>query len=155
MIPAGKLVVDASVVVKWYVPEIGSAEASAILARGDPLLAPDLLVAEFGNVLRKKVRRGELDRSEAGEIVAAFLSSSPVTLLGTSAFLRPAFDLATRWQRTVYDALYLAMALAESCALVTADERLGHGLEKTEVAGTVFTLADLWSVPREERIASD
>lgn len=143
MIPRGKLVVDASVAVKWYVPETGSAEASAILARGDPLLAPDFLVAEFGNVLWKKVRRGELDRLEAGEIVDAFVFSSQVTLVAAGPFLRPAFDLATRWQRTVYDALYLAIALAESCALVTADERLGQGLAKTEVAGTVFTLADL------------
>lgn len=53
-----KLVIDASVAIKWYVPEAGSQEASAILDRPETLLAPDLLAAEFGNVLWKKVSAG-------------------------------------------------------------------------------------------------
>ncbi len=53
-------VVDASVVIKWFIEENLSAEAEAILGHGEPLFAPDLLLAEIGNVLWKKVIRGEV-----------------------------------------------------------------------------------------------
>jgi predicted nucleic acid-binding protein len=134
------LVVDASVVVKWYVPEAGSTEASELLRDRSRKLAPDLLVAEFGNVLWKKVRRGELQIAEAAEIAGAFVSACPLTLVPASPYLGPALEIATRWQRTVYDALYLAIALAEDCALITADARFVEGLKTTEMEGAVRLL---------------
>ncbi|MBI2941517.1 MAG: type II toxin-antitoxin system VapC family toxin [Chloroflexi bacterium] len=140
MSASGKLVVDASVAVKWYVPEVGTAEATAILNGGDSLLAPDLLVAEFGNVIWKKVRRGELSPSEASDVADAFVAACPLALRPASAFLRPALDIATRWQRTVYDALYLAVALAEGCPLITGDDRLVRALSSTELAKVVRPL---------------
>ena len=53
MISQERLVVDASIAVKWYVPEANSTQAAAILESGAELLAPDLLVAEVGKVLWK------------------------------------------------------------------------------------------------------
>lgn len=41
------VVVDASVVIKWFVPEAGSDAASRLLASEDRLEAPDLLFAEI------------------------------------------------------------------------------------------------------------
>ena len=53
-----KLVVDASVVIKWFVPEPFSLEARRILddyrAGSLDLVAPDLLNAEVGNIVWKK-----------------------------------------------------------------------------------------------------
>ncbi len=138
---ARKVVVDASVVVKWYLPEQGSTAASAILDSGDALFAPDLLIAEFGNVIWKKVRRGELEQLEAEEIINAFLSSAAVVLRPASLFLPAAFDIAIRYKLTVYDALYLAVALEEPCPLVTADARLGQALVKTPLEKTIQVLA--------------
>ena len=143
MIAPGKLVIDASVAVKWYVPEEGSEAASAILARGDSLFSPDLLAAEFGNVIWKKVRKGELDQFEAEEIIGAFISSGPVNLRPLSVFLGAAFDIAIRWKVTVYDALYLAVAMEESCALVTADDRLVRGLRGTALEKNILSLAEV------------
>ncbi len=119
-----KLVVDSSVAVKWYVPEKGAAEAASFLSPGVQRLAPDLLASEFGNVLWKKVRRGELTAAEATEICGAFVSSSPVTLLPASAYLCPALEIATRRGCTVYGSLYMALAVAEDCPLATADAGL-------------------------------
>lgn len=51
-----KVVVDASVVVKWFVPEIHSAPAARLLDSDVVLYAPDLIGSEVGNTLRKKVR---------------------------------------------------------------------------------------------------
>ncbi len=65
-----RLVVDSSVVIKWSVPEVHSADALRYL---DPDLerdAPELLLAEVSNMLWKKVGRGELTRVEAEGIAA-------------------------------------------------------------------------------------
>ncbi|MCL5264494.1 MAG: type II toxin-antitoxin system VapC family toxin [Chloroflexi bacterium] len=138
-----KLVVDANVAAKWYVPELDSEAASAILDRGDPLFAPDLIIAEFGNVVWKKVSKGELGQSEAVEIIRAFISSSPVVLRPATVFLSAAFDIAIRYNVTVYDALYLAVALDESCPLVIADKRLGQALRGTELEKAILVLRNL------------
>lgn len=137
-----KCVVDASVAAKWYVPEVGSAPASAVLESGAKLLAPDLLVAELGNIMWKKVRRGELSPTEAKEILDAFVTACPVTLYSGSLILQSALDIAVRFERTVYDALYLAVAVAEDCRLITADERLVHALEGTALEPFVRGLAE-------------
>ena len=46
-----KVVIDASVAVKWFVPEIHSAAAARLLEPEIVLCAPDLIGPEFGNVL--------------------------------------------------------------------------------------------------------
>lgn len=140
MISRGRLVVDANVVAKWYVPEAGSPQAAAILEGGRELLAPDLLVAEVGNVLRKKVGRGELTVAEAEARAIAFVSTSPVTLYPSAPLLGTALHLALRFQRTAYDSLYLALAVAEDVQLVTADARLAHALHGSELEELVILL---------------
>ena len=57
-----RFVVDASVAIKWWVPEVHSADALRYLDPDIGREAPDLLLAEAGNILWKKVNRGELTR---------------------------------------------------------------------------------------------
>ena len=134
------LVIDTSVAVKWYIPEPGSAHAAALRQAGKELVSPDLLVAEFGNVLWKKVRRGELDRIEAHEIADAFVRACPLRLWPSLPYTPLALDLALRFERSVYDALYLAVAVAHDGAYVTADERLVHALANSELAHLIRLL---------------
>lgn len=47
-------VVDASIAVKLYVPEIHSAQAIRFFSDGHELIVPDLMLAEFGNIIWKK-----------------------------------------------------------------------------------------------------
>jgi predicted nucleic acid-binding protein len=123
------LVIDASVAIKWYVPEDRSSEAVAVLSSGADLLAPELLVAELGNIVWKKRRRGELTLDEATTIVQAFVTACPVELRPTFPNLDHAFRIAAAFNRTVYDSLYLALAVTEHCPLLTADEHLYHALQ--------------------------
>jgi predicted nucleic acid-binding protein len=136
------VVVDASVAVTWYVPEDGSEAAADILASGDALIAPDLLGPELGNVLWKKVRRGELTPDEAAEIAAAFVSHSPVRLQPSAPLLGAALDIAVRFDRTVYDSLYLSLAVAANGRLVTVDERLCSALQGTPLDRFLQSLAN-------------
>lgn len=76
-------VVDASVAVKWYIPEAHHESALALLTlqrRGDVRLhVPDLFLSETANILWKKFRSGELDLRQTGEIASA-LRAVPKTV---------------------------------------------------------------------------
>lgn len=136
------VVVDSSVAVKWFVPEELSDVAALLFEPSYDLAAPDLLVPEFGNVLWKKMRRNELRRDEALEIVGA-LGEVPLTIVGSADLVVPALEIAAAYGRTVYDALYVALAVARDCVLVTADERLVAALAGGPLARHVRALSSM------------
>lgn len=118
-------VVDASVVIKWFVPEIHSDAARRLLAASHQYLAPDLLFSEVGNAIWKKVRRGELTAGE-GQRLAVDISSIAVETVPTRGLMIDAHTLAITTGLTVYDAMYLALAVRLKTALVTADDSLSR-----------------------------
>lgn len=117
-----RIAVDASVAVKWFLPEIHNAAAARLLSNAFTFCAPDLLAPEFGNVIWKKVRRGELKSEEAIEIVASF-GTLPIEYVATKRLLPAALNIALALDRTVYDSTYLALAVSEGCPLFTADRK--------------------------------
>ena len=136
-----EIVVDASVGVKWFVPEVHSAEARAWRSGPDTLHVPAFFFdLEIANILWKKVRRAEITRADA-DLILAQLPALPVTRHPEAPLLAPAFDLADRTQRTVYDCLYLALAVQLGGRMVTADQRLYNSL-----AGTQWTTYVCWVV---------
>jgi predicted nucleic acid-binding protein len=120
-------VVDASVVAKWFVPERHSDEAARLLDDQHELASPDLMWAEIGNVLWKKSRAGQVTRHEAAQIIRA-LDDFPVTVFPSRLVLEGALEIALGTGRSVYDSVYLALAIALDCRLVTADERFANAL---------------------------
>jgi predicted nucleic acid-binding protein len=134
------LVVDSSVAVKWFIPEVLSDQAARILDDSYELLAPDLLISEFGNVLWKKIRRGEIETSEAREILAAF-RRVPLEILPGLDLVEAALEIAVAHGRTLYDALYVALALARNCPFITADDRLAHAFATGPLAPHVRPLS--------------
>jgi predicted nucleic acid-binding protein len=123
-----RVVVDASVAVKWFLPEELSTEARQLLTTEYELLAPDLLWAELGNVLWKKHRRRELDPKTASRLLRDF-SRVPIELHASERWTEAALELAIRHGVTVYDGLYLALAAGNGCRVVTADRRLHAACE--------------------------
>ena len=136
-----KVVVDASVAAKWFLPEIHSEAATRLLDPTISLYAPDLIVPEFGNILWKKVRRAEITRTEGAEILRAF-GALPLELRPSSALLAAAFELAVALDRSVYDSLYLAVAVAEECAMVTADTKFHSVVAASSLASHVRWVED-------------
>jgi predicted nucleic acid-binding protein len=127
-------VVDASVAAKWFLPRTGETladEAIELLRRYTDgqirLLVPDLFWAEFANILWKAARQGRWARSAADEALRAMttrnLPTAPSLIL-----LDEAFAIAMAFGRSVYDGLYVALAIHSKAQLVTADEWLANAL---------------------------
>jgi predicted nucleic acid-binding protein len=121
-------VVDASVVVKWFVPEIHSDAARRLLVMPHEYVAPDLLFAETANTIWKKVRREELTAEEGQQLVAD-LGQIAVEAVPCRALAEDAHALANATGRTVYDSMYVALAVRLDTRLITADDRLEAALK--------------------------
>jgi predicted nucleic acid-binding protein len=117
------LIVDASVAVKWVAEEPGSEKARDLVGSGDRLLAPDLVLAEAGNALRKKLARGIIDRVQA-IIGVQIVERAFDELFPARPLVHAAIGLAFDLDHPVYDCIYLALAARENLSVVTADERL-------------------------------
>ena len=126
-------VIDASVVIKWFVPEIHSDRARRLLDASHHYLSPDLLFAEVGNVIWKKVRRGELTAPE-GQQLAVDISGIAVDTVASRDLIVDAHALATTTGLTVYDAMYLALAVRLETDLITADDKLSRTVAAHPIA---------------------
>lgn len=126
------LIVDASVAVKWLVPEPGASHAEALLTSTDKLLAPDLVVTEVANALWKRVVRGLAARNDVlGSL--SDLMHLWAELVPTTRLVPQALALGTRHSHPVYDCCYLALCLERGFALVTADRRLARVADAVRV----------------------
>lgn len=116
-------VLDTSVAVAWYLPEVFSDAARTwqrrLLAGEIALLVPSLHYWELANVLRTYVRRGELDEDVALEAYHLHLEA-PLSV--TEPERREVLRTALRYQATAYDAVYVALVLETKAALLTAEK---------------------------------
>jgi predicted nucleic acid-binding protein len=133
-------IVDASVAVKWFVEESRSSEARAVLARGEPLLAPDLILVEASNTAWKKVKRKEMT-AEQGEAMVRAVPLYFDRLVHSGALAARAYALANRLNHPVYDCLYLALAEGEAVDLITDDDRFFKVVTRTVLGRRVRLLA--------------
>jgi predicted nucleic acid-binding protein len=127
-------VLDASVAAKWYLPartEPLAAEARQLLrehaAGRIEMSVPDLFWPELANVLWKAVRLGRITAGSARESIQSF-DHLNITVVPSRPLIAEAFAIAHSFDRTVYDCIYVALALAIDAPLLTADERLANAL---------------------------
>jgi predicted nucleic acid-binding protein len=125
-----KYVVDASVAIKWYVPEIYEKEADLLLHGGDRLHVPELILPESANIIWKKVLRGEVTQTE-GQLIIAALLKKEWTIHSHQKTLVAAYLGAQDTRQTVYDFTYMALAVSLGCEFVTADKKFYEALEST------------------------
>jgi len=123
----GEFVLDCSVAAKWVLPEPDRAPALELFERyaaGEVLLiAPDLLLAEFASLAAKRHRRKELSAEQAREAFRLMAKCAP-RLFDTRPQLPRALDLSLRYQMSLWDCVYLSLALDHDCPVLTADRRL-------------------------------
>lgn len=125
------LVVDSSVVAKWILPESDSAAAQQLVVQaasaGDRLIVLDLAFPEAANAIWKRFRQKLITLAETRELLDALIHI-PVVVEPAAALLAPAIEIAARYDRTVYDALFVALAQQLGVKGVTADEPLCHAV---------------------------
>lgn len=134
-------VVDASVSVKWYVPEIYEQEATRFLKGSHRLHVPELIYPEFSNIIWKKVRRGETTQAEGDRIINAF-SRKRWLVYSHKRTVKSAYTGAESTGQTVYDWTYLALAISLGCEFVTADEKFYKALENTPLKANLLWIGD-------------
>lgn|SRR5262245_15324501 len=134
-------VVDASVAIKWVIPEVLTEEADRLWGGDDEMLAPDLLLVEVANVLWRKMANREISPQEADRAFT-LLSESGIDLRQTAPLLPRAMQVARRLHHPVYDCVYLALAEREQATFVTADRRLLRRVS----AGPHVAVADLRTI---------
>jgi predicted nucleic acid-binding protein len=120
-------VVDCSVAAKWALAESGEIAAFRLLdqqALGElSLIAPDLLLMEFASLIAKRTRRKEMSPAEAYQAFR-LIEEAELRLFETRPLLGDALDLALNSQMSLWDCVYLALAIEHDCPLITADRRL-------------------------------
>jgi predicted nucleic acid-binding protein len=126
-------VVDASVVLKWFLREPDSAAADLLLEKSlndeVELLAPDLILVETASALWKRVMvRKEMFADEA-TLIHRDLVTLPISLIASEALADAALQIALRHKHSVYDAIYCALAIERHCDFVTADRTLANKLQ--------------------------
>src|SRR5439155_11177825 len=118
------LVVDASVAFKWFfVGEANAAEALALAESSEPIIAPEILIAEVCNAVWRSARVGRIDADEL-PVLAATLPRFFSELTGATALAGRAVMIARQLDHPVFDCFYVALAEARRAPLVTADRRL-------------------------------
>ena len=135
-------VLDASVVIKWFVPEVHSEAARRLLSLPHEYAAPDLLFAETANIVWKKIRRGELTPEHGQRLVADIAGPRGIAIdrVPSRLLAEDAHALANATGRTVYDSLYLALAVRLGTRMITADERFATAIAAFPIAAAHIAL---------------
>jgi len=116
------VVIDASMAIKWVIEGPFSEQAHGLLA-GATLFAPAHWQAEAVNALWWQVYRGVWSAEDAIER-AATLRDAPVEQVPLTLLLDRALKLSISLHSTVYDSLYVALAVARGIPLVSDDRKL-------------------------------
>ncbi len=126
------VVVDASLALKWGLPEDDTEDAIALRDHwrdtGEYVVAPPIFRSEVTNAVRQNLRRGHLIRPDAAQVLGFLVSvvaiSEPEGLYDRALALAGELGLGS-----TYDALYLALAELEGCEMWTADRRLARAVQ--------------------------
>ena len=140
-----KIVIDASVLIKWYLPEIHSLEAELLVNDLFEIQAPELLITEFGNILWKKCKIAELS-SEESSIVADQMLTEDITFHPHASLLRDSLRQANETGQTVHDWTYLTLALSLGAAFVTADRKFFLAIRRTRHKSSIIWVENIASL---------
>jgi predicted nucleic acid-binding protein len=119
-----KVVLDTSVIVKWFSQEEGSQKAKKILLdlrEGKiQILLPELVKEELANALLKGK---QLSFSQAKKALKVFYQLPLLFIPQDLKLALGTYRLASKLKITFYDACFLALAKSERAVLITANPR--------------------------------
>jgi predicted nucleic acid-binding protein len=119
------IVVDASVAVKWFIPEAGEEAAAKLLGGKTRLMAPALIRLEVTGAIIRRYREGHLSEKKAREGTQAWeamLQYRVVHLVTESELFDNAVQMAFLAKHALADCMYLVAAKRLDAQLITADK---------------------------------
>jgi len=128
------IVVDASVVLSWFLDdeldEFAHTSANRVVSEG--ALVPAIFPAEVANALMNAARRGRLTNTDVAERLSR-LNALPIMVDSARVALAEEVDLAQKHKLTVYDAMYLHVAVRQQWTFLTRDADLRRAAVKEKV----------------------
>lgn len=116
------IVVDASVAIKTALHEPDSPIAMAAL-RAQTWSAPDLIMAECANIIWKRYRLGEIEKSQALEAMT-LVDTMNLYIEPSRRLIARVVPLSLALGHAAYDCFYLAHAEQLRAPFLTADRKL-------------------------------
>lgn len=131
-----KFVLDASVAVSWFLPDEPDPYPTHVLEKfpEDQAQVPSIWASELANVLLMAERRKRLTSTETASVLAR-LQHLPIEVvsLEVDVILAQVLPLAREHRLSVYDAVYLALAIREQIPLATLDQDLIRAARTADV----------------------
>ena len=119
------IVIDANVAAALLLDLAYSAAARKAVSGAQRILAPDLLVHEFTNVLWKLAQSGKLTESFTHRALNG-LDTLVSDFIAGRHIANEALRIAIELRHPAYDCFYLALAIDRNATLLTADRRFAH-----------------------------
>ena len=133
------IILDASVVVKWFSEEEYTEKALAIRERirmgEERVIVPDLILYELANALKYNPN---FDANDVSDALTSIFDMDLEIVTPIPEIINLAVALAFDYNITVYDAFYIALAKDLELTFITADRRLCErvrGLDYVEFIG--------------------
>lgn len=140
-----RVVIDASVVLKWYLVDEALEEKALSLLEGHyhgriALVAPELLGYELVNGLVIAARRGRIPEPVVSEALEGFWSLD-IEMVSAWRISQRLVHWCRSYGLTAYDASYAALTEMKAAGLITADEKLYRAVRAE--GGAAIRLQDL------------
>lgn len=121
-------VIDTSALIRLFIPVGPVPEGLDTFFMGvgtgrNTAIAPELMIAEVANVIFNKTKTGEITKEE-GTLLLSDMLEMPIRFFGHMPLVFRAYELAQRFQLTVYDTLFLSLAVEKSGIVFSADEKV-------------------------------
>ena len=137
-----KWVIDANVAIKWIFPEVDSEIALSILEDDQAiLLVPDFFFSDVTNILWKLIQRQSLSVKKARASLE-LIKQVDFKVSDSYGLAMQALDLSIQVQQSVYDCIYLALAISNDCEMITADERFINAVRQNSNINSLCWLKD-------------
>jgi predicted nucleic acid-binding protein len=132
-----RVVIDASVVLKWYLSDEEHGEKALDILDGHTsdnfsLHAPVLLEFEVANGLTIAKRRARVGNDDVLKAMDGFTGLG-IELYSLSPLFRKVLDYSDKYNISAYDTAYVALANDLKTQLVTADKRLFNSTRKLKI----------------------
>jgi predicted nucleic acid-binding protein len=129
------LIVDASILAAWLLPDEMGPNLNEIEAGHGRFRAPWILWAEFRNVMIAQERRNRIAPVELKEALEIFDNFNIIFDFSPSS--QTVIGLAKTYRLSIYDSLYLELAIRTQSALASLDRKLIEAakIEGVEIVG--------------------